>query len=67
MARTQVQVTFDGGDEPKWSADGTKIIFSRGRDGARNGDLEIYIMNADGSGIRPISNSWANDEEIGWR
>lgn len=63
----QVQVTFDGGDEPKWSADGTKIIFSRGRDGARNGDLEIYIMNADGSGIRPISNSRANDEEIGWR
>ena len=35
---------LDGG--PAWSPDGTKIAFHTVRDG----NLEIYVMNADGSG-----------------
>jgi Tol biopolymer transport system component len=36
---------------PAWSPDGSKIAFSAVEDGA----FRIYLMNADGSDIRPIS------------
>ena len=39
------QLTTLGGDEPYWSPDGSKILFSSARDGA----ADIYLMNADGS------------------
>ena len=43
----QTRLTFhpspDG--DPAWSADGSKIAFNSGRDG----NFEIYVMNADGS------------------
>ena len=32
---------------PKWSPDGRRIAFTSNRDG----DHEIYVMNADGSGV----------------
>jgi TolB protein len=38
-------------DDPSWSPDGTKILFSTGRSG-RN---ELWVMNADGSDERKIS------------
>ncbi len=37
---------------PVWSLDGTKIAFSSNRDG---GKWRIYVMNADGSGVRAVS------------
>jgi len=52
--------------EPSWSPDGTKIIF----DSDRDGNAEIYIMNADGSGqvnitnnpeAKDLSSSWSPD------
>ena len=38
-------------DEPTWSPDGTKIIFSG------SGGGELFVMNADGSGITNITNT----------
>jgi Tol biopolymer transport system component len=35
-----------GGDDPAWSPDGTKIAFD---------DPEIYVMNADGSGLTQLT------------
>src|SRR5262249_31997044 len=41
------QLTFNLGydDQPIWSPDGTKLLFSSDRDG----DIAIFVMNADGS------------------
>ncbi len=43
---------------PRWSPDGTKIAFST----ARDGNSEIYVMNADGSSPANISNFPSNAE-----
>lgn len=38
---------------PSWSPDGPKIAFESDRDG----DLDIYIMNADGTGQNRLTDS----------
>jgi Tol biopolymer transport system component len=45
-----------------WSPDGAKIAFSSNRDG----NPEIYVMNADGSGQTRLTNSPAADFEPAW-
>jgi Tol biopolymer transport system component len=45
--------------EPVWSPDGTMIVFSSKRDG----NWEIYAMNADGSAQRNLSDNRADDEQ----
>jgi len=48
------QLTFGGQNaEAYWSPDGKRLIFQSSRDG-RKCD-QIYIMNADGSGVRMVS------------
>lgn len=56
----QTRLTFSGGGssptprqdiDPHWSPDGTRIAFSSNRDL----NPEIYIMNADGSGVTQIT------------
>jgi tricorn protease-like protein len=42
---------------PSWSPDGTKIYF----DSTRDGNLEIYVMNADGSGQTRLTDHPAID------
>jgi Tol biopolymer transport system component len=44
---------FDGW--PMWSPDGNKIIFSSNRNGKANGG-QLFIINADGTGLRQITN-----------
>jgi WD40-like Beta Propeller Repeat len=39
----------DAGDSPDWSADGTKVAFSRNRD--------VYVMNADGSNVTQLTHT----------
>jgi hypothetical protein len=55
-------VNFDG--EPDWSPDGSKIAFVSSRNG---GDLDIFTMNADGSGQTPLlDNASASESRPAW-
>jgi Tol biopolymer transport system component len=50
---------------PKWSPDGSQIVFASYRDGRTN--TEIYIMNADGSGATQLTDTPAlNNEDVAW-
>ncbi len=42
---------------PAWSPDGDRIAFSSNREG----DNQIFVMNADGSGVTRITNDYQND------
>ena len=54
---------ISGYDEtPTWSPDGAKIAFTSMRDG----DREIYVMNADGSGQTRLTNNPAEDSQPAW-
>jgi hypothetical protein len=45
----------DNDQFPAWSPDGSQIVFSSDQDGADQHDLDLYVMNADGSGRRRIT------------
>jgi Tol biopolymer transport system component len=59
-----VQLTSaDGSDlAPAWSSDHRRIAFQSNRDG----NWELYVMNADGSGTRRLTHDAARDGEPGW-
>ena len=48
---------------PNWSPDGTRIVFVRGLQG---GTDEINVMNADGSGVVPLTSNSVTDEDPAW-
>ena len=48
--------------EPAWSPDGAKIAFISERDG----NFEIYVMNANGSGQTNLTNNAAYDSQPAW-
>lgn len=52
----------DFGDYPVWSPDGTRIAFT----GSQNGNTDIYVMNADGSGQMRLTTHPAIDYGIAW-
>lgn len=47
---------------PVWSPDGSKIAFASDRDG----NWEIYVMNADGSNPKYLTNNLAEDTKPDW-
>ena len=53
---------------PTWSADGRKIAFESNRRGnpRRYEDSDVYVMGADGSGIRQLTFSNAFDGDPAW-
>jgi Tol biopolymer transport system component len=48
--------------DPAWSPDGRTIAFVSRRDGRSH----IYVMRADGTGLRRVTDSRANDESPTW-
>ena len=49
-------------NEPAWSRDGTKIAFTSNRDGRTH----IFVMNADGTGTRRVTNTQHSDDHPTW-
>lgn len=47
---------------PAWSPDGNRIAFESDLDG----DMDIYVMNADGSNVRPLTSNGNWDEGPAW-
>ena len=47
---------------PAWSPDGRKLAFVSERDG----NAEIYVMNADGSGLRNVTRTSSDDLDPAW-
>ena len=47
---------------PAWSPDGKKIVFGSERDE----NMEIYVMNADGTGLRNLTLNRARDAHPDW-
>jgi TolB protein len=51
-----------GMQAPRWSPDGRKLLFvSR-----RNGNPEVYVVNADGGGQRRLTRNPADDRDPAW-
>jgi Tol biopolymer transport system component len=68
-----VRLTNSAGksDAPSWSKDGKQIVFSSTRDAANPAtlnveDVELYIMNVDGTGVRRLTNNTAADGSPAW-
>ena len=59
-----VQLTDGNGADlaPAWSPDGRRIAFQSTRDG----NWEIYVMNADGSDVHRLTHGEAEDGEPSW-
>lgn len=55
-----------GGDwndeQPRWSPDGRRVAFKSNRGGSYN----LYVMNADGSGLERLTSHGANDHDPTW-
>lgn len=64
---TEIQRLTQNGWEwdkhPTWSPDGTQIVFWSNRDSGRR---QLWIMNADGSNVRPLISSPYNDWNPVW-
>ena len=62
---TIVRLTDDPADDrdPVWSPDGTQILFTSNRvDDSGLGDREIFVMRADGTNLRQLT----DDDSINW-
>jgi Tol biopolymer transport system component len=61
-----VQLTVDATSDfdPKWSADGTKIVWASFRDGG--GDSEIFVMDATGANVHQLTDNTFSDYAPSW-
>ena len=63
----QLTNSADGVDaDPAWSPDGTQIAFRRRVPKAAEGNEDIFVMNADGSGARAVASTPAADFKPIW-
>lgn len=50
------------GAQPQWSPDGAQIVFWS----SRTGNMQIYVINNDGSGLERLTNYAFHDENPSW-
>ena len=64
----QTRLTSNGSnnDSPRWSPNGTKILFQSDRDNPGSGSFDIYLMNADGSGQTRLTTDANDDSAAVW-
>ncbi|MFQ6040189.1 MAG: carboxypeptidase regulatory-like domain-containing protein, partial [Candidatus Poribacteria bacterium] len=60
------ELTNSADKSPCWSPDGAKIVFQGKGQGREGGAWKIYTMNANGAGIRNISQNAENDIMPAW-
>ena len=60
--RDQTHRRPDRGGLPDWSSEGTRIAFA----GDRDDNINIYVLNADGSGLKRLSDNPAVDLAPAW-
>jgi TolB protein len=51
-----------GAVDPFWSPDDTRVVFQSDKDG----NEDLYVINADGSGLRRVTNDPARDNIPVW-
>ena len=62
VLRQLPKIVWSFDTSPAWSPDGTRIAFSSNGDG----DPEIYVINAQGSGTAQLTNDGATDVHPAW-
>jgi WD40 repeat protein len=60
--RARLDLPVDGVTSPVWSPDDRQLAFS----GTRGGISDIYIVNADGKGLRQLTNDKYGDLQPAW-
>ncbi|NWF70302.1 MAG: PD40 domain-containing protein [Chloroflexi bacterium] len=62
------RLTFTDMDEtaPRWSPDGTRLVYMAGTDTNDTGTYEIYIMDADGDKVRQLTDNDSADRYPTW-
>jgi RHS repeat-associated protein len=62
------RLTYSGANDdfPRWSPNGTKILFQSDRDHPDTGYMDIYVMNSDGSGVARLTTDANDDSMASW-
>jgi YD repeat-containing protein len=62
------RLTYSGAndDYPRWSPNGSKILFQSDRDHPDTGYMDIYVMNSDGGGVTRLTTDANDDSMASW-